>query len=250
MKLQLASYNISHGIDYSEMTGDIDSWDRIDLHKTAALIRHISADIVALQEVYDGKTPATADQTNQLAKAAGYPYRVFAKGTTFPWGETIGNCILSKYPILLHEALPILAPKESERDPDENEWFEDRVILKATIHAGIPIDVITTHFGLNPSEKKRMEQVLLPLIDRAPRPTVLLGDLNAMPHSSVLYPYRKRLCSAADCMGKTDHPTFSSFAPDKTLDYIFLSNEFRVSDYNVVHQIVSDHFPITATVTL
>ncbi len=250
MEIKLATYNISHCIDYGSAEGDIDSWTKVDLPKAANLIKDLSVDIIGMQEVYDGIAEDTSRQIEKLADGADYAYYKFAKGCVFPWKDIIGNGIMSKYPIKSFEAIPVLAPAIEERDPNETEWFEDRVILKATVDVGRDIDIITTHFGLNPSEKERMRKALTDLLDNRKNPVILMGDFNAEPHSEVLKPYYDRLKSAADIMGHTDDLTFSSYKPYLTLDYFFLSDEFKVTSYEVVKEVVSDHFPVTITVEI
>ncbi len=237
MKLRIMTYNISHGNDYSVT----DDFYYVDLDKYADMIKRYSPQIVALQEVYDGKKPQFKDQTEQIKDKLSAKYSAYAVGATFPWGDKIGNAVLSSYPILNVERTDVPCPTENERDPDENEWYEDRAILKTTIDIGKKIDVITTHFGLNTSEKLRMEQKLTAILDTSGNPHILMGDFNANPHTEVLKPYYDRLTSAADVAGKTDVFTFAPFEPRQTIDYVFVSKEFKVLGYEVTDEVLSDH---------
>lgn len=244
MELTFATYNICHCANFKD-------WDRktsplVSIEKTAEVLKDINADVVGLNEAYDDSIGREdfRKQTEKLAKLCGVNDCVFAKGKKFDWGDVIGNSILSKYKIVKVETYPVPAPTEEERNPEEKNWYEDRVIVKATIDIGREINVMSTHFGLNPLEKKRIVAKLTEILDSDDRPFVLMGDFNALPHREILQPIYDRLQSAADVMGKTNVFTWASFEPLHTLDYIFLSKEFKVVEYEVLDVIVSDHRPV------
>lgn len=245
MQYTILTYNIAHCIDFSRRA---ENPKPVDVQKTAKEIARWQADVVALNEVYTGEKEEFHNQTQKLANGGGFPFYQFAKGYDFAWAQ-IGNAVLSKYPLTDIQKIPVLAPTEEERLPNETQWYEDRVILKGTVGAEKPFDILATHFGLNGQEQARIVQALLNIIDNRTRPLVLLGDFNALPHAETLKPIYERLQSTADVMGNTDN-TFPSWGADRTLDYIFVSNEFKVLDYQVGKEIVSDHLPVKAVVTL
>ena len=247
MKLKLTTFNISHCQDYSLTHAD-DS--PVNIETTAAYIRALDGDITALNEVYiHSQTEEYDRQTEKIHVAANYPYAVDAVGKDLPWAS-IGNAILSRYPLSDIRAVAVPAPTEEERRPDENEWYEDRVILSARAKTDVgDILVITTHFGLNGLEHERMVGALTALIDASDIPVILMGDFNVRPHAAVLQPIYDRLRSCADLVGNTDY-TFSSFAPDRTIDYIFVSEGIGVEDFTAHKEIVSDHRACTAVIEI
>ena len=248
-KLKVATYNICHGVDYLHAENR-DGATAVNLDLCAEVIREIGADVIGMNEVYSVGEEDMTEQTEKLAARASYPYCRFARGFFFPWQMDIGNAVMSRYPILSLETVPVPAPVGDERRPDENEWYEDRVILCVKLDVeGTPVRFISTHFGLNLQEKERMMARLLPLLDREKMPTVLLGDFNAQPDDAVLAPLFDRLKSAAAVRGNTEC-TFSAWDPYLRIDYIFVSDEFDVTDYRVIHQIASDHMPICADLLL
>ena len=92
-----------------------------------------------------------------------------------------------------------------------------------------------------------MVRALTELIDGADIPVILMGDFNVQPHAPVLQPIYDRLRSCADVTGNTDY-TFSSFAPDRTIDYIFVSEGIAVEEFAARTEIVSDHRACTAVI--
>ena len=247
MKIKLATYNISHCQDFY---CNRDENAPVNIPKTAEFIKSFNADIVSLNEVYSSSANEEYNmQTEKLAQITGHPYFVQAEGKAFSWG-TIGNAVLSKFPLSEFKAVPVLAPTEEEKRADENDWYEDRVVLYSKVKAEEKeFIVIATHFGLNRLEQERMINALCKIIDEAKLPIILMGDFNALPHSDILLPIYDRLISCADIMNNKEY-TFPSFEPDRTLDYIFVSKEIEVESFEVGREIVSDHLPCIAVLDI
>jgi len=133
MKIKIATYNICHCADYTDYKGDT-----ISIEKTSNLIKKIDADVITLNEVYNkGDTECFVNQASKIAKLCNYEYFYYSKGEEFEWNNEIGNAILSKYPLEDIEVVNVIKPKVDERNPLENEWYEDRVIIKATHNSNI-----------------------------------------------------------------------------------------------------------------
>ena len=150
--MKLATYNVCH-------CGNYEKWEKgdtlpINIARTAEVIVEINADIIGLNEVYTtGESNDLCKQEEKLAKLAGYPYYVFAEGKAFEWG-TIGNAILSKYPILNIKKIAVPAPAEDERNPNETDWYEDRVLLCVEIEIEeVRLCIISSHW----SKSSRMD---------------------------------------------------------------------------------------------
>ncbi len=250
IKLIFGTYNIQH---CSDNTVPFDENNRpvVRIDKTAEMLKKLKVDIVGLNEVYKkGPGDEYCDQTEKLAANFGTDQYVFGLGKEFEWKDIIGNAVLSRYKILSSEIFHIPAPTESERSPEEKEWFEDRVIIKTSIDIGREICFISTHFGLNGSEQERMVKKLVEILDEVKVPCVLCGDFNVQPDSEYLKPIYERMQSAADVCGKRYELTWSSFNPKLTIDYMFFTKEFKILNFEVVKEILSDHRPLWAEVEL
>lgn len=244
MKLDIGTYNVCHLADYSMRTKNELP---VNPEKISNLIKDL--DVVGLNEVYqDSEKEILRNQIEVLSNLTGSKYYTFGLGKKFTWGDSIGNAVLSKYPIVEVEKVAVLEPKD--RRPNENEWYEDRIIVKATIDVGVKIDYISTHFGLNLLEQENMVEALVKIIDNAKNPVILCGDFNLQPRDSVLIPIYERLNNAAELMGKQNEYTLDSFSPYITVDHIFVSKQIKVLSYNVIKKVVSDHFPIVAEVEI
>ena len=243
--MKVATYNICHCGNYTNWKQGDDL--PVDIDRTADMIKKIGADIIGLNEVYtDAPFEEYCNQTEKLAKIVGYPYCVFAPGKAFEWG-TIGNAILSKYPILNVKKIAVPAPTEEERNPNENSWYEDRVLLCIDVDVdGKRVCVISSHFGLNPMEQRRIVDAACKEID-CHDTVVFMGDFNVLPDSEFLVPVYARLKSVAQEIGNTEC-TFASYDPKIQIDYIFVSKTVKINGYTVYTDIVSDHRPISAEI--
>lgn len=245
--MRIATYNIAHGADYTLYGRMAEEILPVDLAKLADAIRSLDADVIALNEVYErfDADEGGNRQTERLAALAGYPYHAYAAGADLGFC-IIGNAVLSRYPILGVSTFPVPAPTVEERPEREREWFEDRAVLSVRISVeGKPLRVISTHFGLNPSEQSRMIATLLSLLEEE-EPTVLLGDFNMRPDAEALAPLLSRLTDAAAKCG-TPEPTFFSYHPDRRIDYILYNRDLVATSCQTKELHNSDHLPLVAS---
>ncbi len=143
-------------------------------------LRQVDPDIVCLQEVFetrDGESQAAA-----IADALGL-HHAYAPGLGLDLApESLGNAILSRWPIRATESRPLPAP------PDLNEL---RVVLRADIDGPRgAIEVFCTHLNwrLDQSHVRQMQlravcEFMLETKDQRTYPPILCGDMNAEPLS-------------------------------------------------------------------
>ena len=254
MQIKLGTYNVCHCADFNEPLQE-DGRTFVSTERTAKLIKSLELDVFGLNEVFEqGPGEQYSKQTEKIASTIGYEYYAFSVGCKMEWSDSvdvIGNAIVSKYPIKSVETTPVLAPNENERVPEQNLWYENRVIVKTVVSIkNIDIVFIATHFGLNKSERLRMVDSLIDIINTESRPIILMGDFNTSPDNEELAPLLKKLNNVAETVGKKYEKTFESSNPSVTLDYIFVTKNFKVVDFQVVNKILSDHFPITAVLEI
>jgi endonuclease/exonuclease/phosphatase family metal-dependent hydrolase len=145
----------------------IGSDGRFDPGRTAKVLRELEADVIALQEV-EHHAVEGEDILDYLADAVGL--QALAGPTLRRRSNNdYGNALLSRLPI---------------RAVDRVDLSEDRREPRGAIHAlldwnGLDIQVVATHLGLSPVERRRQVRKLLVLLEARPvAAAILMGDLN------------------------------------------------------------------------
>ena len=236
MQLKVMSFNTQHCRNF--LTGII------DFDCMADTISRFSPDVVGLNEMrMEGEHPEYTDQVPMLAQLAGYPYWYFAKALDVSGKNPYGNGILSKYPILFAETIPVPDPVVK----DEGRHYETRCLLHAKIDIPGGLDVFVIHFGLNPSEQKNaVETVIANLTDSH---CILMGDFNVTPDDPVLMPIRQKLFDTAELF-QEPLLSYPSDKPKIKIDYIFASSDLIVHSAGIPAIVASDHRPHIAEIGL
>ena len=232
--MKIMTFNTQHCLNYLEQ--------KIDFAVMAKAILDCGADIVGLNEMRDQGTHRDyTPQVDTLSELTGLPHFFFAKAIEFTGRGPYGNGLLSRYLILEAESIPIPDPEPRKYDG----YYETRCVLKAKLAGGIT--VLACHFGLNLDEQENaVATICQHLVDEK---CILMGDFNVLPEDPVLDPIRARMKDTADLFG---HPllSFPSDAPDRKIDYIFVSKDVEVLTADIPAIVASDHRPHTAEITI
>ena len=224
--VRVLSFNILHG---ATTKGDF------DLDVIARVINEANPDFVAMQEV-DFKTNRAKkyDLVTELAwRTKLVP--LFGKAMNFDDGE-YGEGVLSKYTFLSSRnvALPY-TPGNEPRAALE---------IVTTIASNDTIAFVGTHLDHLKDEKDRVAQVkkINEVFSLNTYPTILAGDLNAIPGSTPINILEKMWSASYD---KEDVKyTFPSKNPSKKIDYVMFypKNRWKVLETKVIKDpIASDH---------
>lgn len=170
-RLRAVTWNLHHGVGTD---------GRLDLGRTARVLRGLDPDLAGLQEVdrgFDARSQRR-DQAGELADALGLhllwapAIRRRGQGSGGTDGE-YGVALLTRAPADLVDVVPMELP-----------GHEPRVVLQARVGA---LTVLVTHldFGSRSVRRRQAERVAgLPVTG----PAVLLADLNARPQAPELAP--------------------------------------------------------------
>jgi endonuclease/exonuclease/phosphatase family metal-dependent hydrolase len=233
MKIKIMSYNTQHCLNF--VTREIDSDIIVDT------IKRCGADVVGLQEMFDeGTDPVFVAQTKIIAERLGF-YYYFAKAIDFDENNPYGIALVSRYPIISPEVVFIPDPQVRKYDG----YYETRVLLKATIDAGSGLNVLVSHFGLNPDEHENAVQTVISNLPE--NRCVLMGDFNMEPDNPILNPIMHRLYDTAQNFS-SPKLSFPSDTPTVKIDYIFVSKDLKVQYADIPEIISSDHRPHIAAI--
>ena len=223
--VRVLTYNIYHG---ATMKNDF------NLESIARVIRSVSPDLVALQEV-DFKTNRAKkmDLVTELGKLTGMA-PLFGKAMSYDDGE-YGEGILSNYSFTQTKNYSLSC----------SPGHEPRAALSVTI--SLPgseiIQFVGTHLDHTRDQTDRVSQAkqINEIFSQQTIPTILAGDLNAQPGSD---PINILTEFWTDGTAKNPQPTFPSSDPKKKIDYImfFPENRWQVLETKViVDKVASDH---------
>ena len=225
--IRVLAYNIKHGRGND---------GQVDLKRAAQVIRRLNPDIVALQEIDAGVTRSgNIDEPAELARLTGLVHYAFGPFFDYQGGQ-YGMAVLSRRPI---------KAQANHRLPD---GAEPRTSLDVTV-AG-PQDrrsfrLANVHFYRTEQERLAQAKQLLTKLKQGSLPTIVAGDFNSTPGSSVL----SLFAGSWTIPDKgEDHFTFSSDRPNREIDFILYRpmDAFEVLDIDVVDEpVVSDHRPVT-----
>ena len=233
MMMKIMSFNTQHCLNYITK--------EIDFEVMAKAIADCGADIVGLNEMRgSGEDVEYTDQVGALSALTGMQYFFFAPAIYPKNKGPYGNGFLSKIPIVKAENILIPDPPLEGR---RKGYYETRCLVKVLLEGGIT--VLVSHFGLNPDEQEcAVRTVMEHLTDEK---CILMGDFNVDPDHPVLAPIRERMIDTADYF---DAPKLSlpSDVPERKIDYIFISKDFKVKQADIPAIVASDHRPHTATV--
>lgn len=232
--IKALSFNILHG---RTMKGDF------DLDVLANLIKDADPDFVAMQEV-DFKV--NRSKKYDLATELGWRTQmapIFARAMYYDGGE-YGEAALSKYSFLSSRniALPYI----------EGEEPRAAIEIVVELPSKDTIAFIGTHFAHegNPGRElqaKKINQVVL----LSKYPTILVGDLNAVPGSGPINTLEEIWTATYDM--ENPAPTMSSSNPRVKIDYVMFypKDRWKVLERKVIRDtIASDHCAYLVTLEL
>lgn len=249
MKLKIMTYNIASGNDFSNHAPENPKRDDIVLNPLAAagVMKKYGADIIGVNEVHGKSNPEYfPEEAEVLGKALGYNY-YFGQAKMFANGP-YGNALLSRFPIVSAEVIPIPDPEVK----DEDTYYETRAIIRAKIDVPVfgILTVMVSHFGLATSEKRNAAKTLVSLLEDTPDPLIFMGDLNMTPACPILQEYVfPRLNDTAAILPETPL-TDVWWAPKRKIDYIFTRGNVKTLSAQAPDEHVSDHRPYLAEIEL
>lgn len=214
--------------------------------RIARLIARYAPDVVALQELDVGRARTqSVDQAHLIARYLEMDFHFHP--AMHIEEERYGDAILTHLPMRLVKAdiLPGLSGKPR---------LEPRGALWVAIEVdGIEYQLLNTHLGLSPRERRVQAEALLgPDWLGHPEcrgPVVLCGDFNALPSSAVCRRLRTRLLDAQiELDSHRPRRTFFAHFPLVRIDHVFVDPAIEVLDIEVpdteLARVASDHRPL------
>lgn len=228
MHLTLATYNIHACIGAD---------GRFEPDRIVHVLRELNADVLALQEVEHHDVDG-CDLLDYLAAKTGLT--AIAGPTLLRETRHYGNAILTRLPILTVNRVDLTLP-----------GHEARGALDVTLDGnGRHVQVVATHLGLKPWERRQQVRQLLKLFDiGSANVYVLMGDLNEW------FLWGRPLRWLHAHFKRTPHrATFPSRRPFMALDRLWVHPRRRLTELEVhasgLARVASDHLPLKAIIEM
>lgn len=251
VSLRILCYNIHYGQGND---------GKYDIPRIAAAIKQLNPDLVALQEIdVHVARSGRIHELRMLAEETGMAGRF---GPTQHYqGGLYGNGILSKLPFHDVHIQPL---PYTEATPTATTYPRAAVAAIVEAEGGKRLRFISTHFQHASFEEDRFAEAKAindhfaaddPANDTmgpeaAKLPTILAGDLNAVPGSPPIVELQKKWHFAVE---DDPVPSSPSIAPKNRIDFILhrLSDPVKVTTHYVVDEkVASDHNPVYAEVEI
>lgn len=235
-ELRILCYNIHYGQGNDGV---------YDLERLAAVIKAVAPDLVALQEVdVMVRRSGRVHQAEKLGELTGLA--VHYGPTQHYEGGLYGNAVLTKLPVTRTWIQPL---PYTEATPELVTYPRGFVAVTFEGPGGKPIRFVSTHFQHNVEEDRVAEANAVNeylAADGDDLPTILAGDINALPDSD---PLKVLLSKWTNAIDPEAAPTAPSKEPKSRIDYIFFrgGDPFEVVETKVIPEaMASDHRPVFA----
>jgi len=247
--MRVATFNILHGRTLG---------DGVDPQRLRDCVRHLDADVLALQEV-DFEQPRSdrADLTAAAAETMGAVEHRFvaaisgtpgatwmaATGHEQPGTAAYGIALLSRFPVASWQVvrLPRIPMRFPMYLPGPNRVMvvneEPRAAVIAQLHTPRGrLTVANTHLSFVPGWNRRQLRRLIHDLRGFPGPRLLMGDLNMKPPTVRRWSGMRTLALAA---------TFPADTPNRQLDHILTDDDrLRSGATEAELMPISDHRPL------
>ena len=252
--MRLATFNILHGRSLDD--------DRVDVDRFAAAVRHLDADVLALQEVDRAQERSQhADLTAVAAEAMGAVAHRFvaaiagtpgatwmaATGREQPGAAEYGIALLSRYPVRSWQVIRF--PPIPFRFPMWLSVPRKVVVVKEEPRAAVvavvetpagDLTVVNTHLSFVPGWNRWQLRRLQRDLTAFPGPLVLMGDLNMTPPTPARVTGWTPLAEGL---------TFPVDGPERQLDHVLLRGSLgQVTATSAPALPLSDHRALTVDI--
>lgn len=168
-----------------------------------------------------------------------------------PWSP--GRRRIKNAVLLAHPWRP--SSVELVRFGGSRRWYpRGALVVRAVSDAGPSLWLVSTHFGLDGSERGQQAEALLRVVAGfGQAPAVVGGDLNATPQMRVPVRIAADLNDAWAGAELGDGSTFPASRPSARIDYVFVRGTLTVEDIWVGGQgsgDASDHLPVCVDIAL
>ncbi|MCO5287278.1 MAG: endonuclease/exonuclease/phosphatase family protein [Chitinophagaceae bacterium] len=237
------------------------------------LIRRYDADILCLEEFFEGVNPKKYISNVEVLKAMGYRYYYFLNDGIHDRQYYAGIAVFSKFPVADGKSVEVatginINPVASamvdvngrqvrvfavhlESVRFEQDDYQNLDKMKESrgreVNGGkVVLSKLRTGFVNRRSQAEAINRE----VESTTTPVIVCGDFNDVPNSRTYFTVRQNLNDAFISKGTFIGRTFRFISPTLRIDYILPSKDFKVEQCRVIRANYSDHYPVIADLRL
>jgi endonuclease/exonuclease/phosphatase family metal-dependent hydrolase len=243
--LRVATLNIAHGRKDSVnqlLVGENGHKENLD--DIAEVLSRYRPHVVALQEAdAESRWSGSFDHVEYLASAAGYPWRSHESNAE-NWLFSFGTAVLSVLPVnetIKHtfESSPPTLDKGFVLAQIDLPYGDEKKSRK--------LDILSVHldFSRQSVRDKQIKEMIEVLSERM-NPAIIMGDFNSewLAEASVIQELATQTRFTTYKPESAEYNTYK----DKRLDWILITKDLELINYQVLPDILSDHAMVVADV--
>lgn len=265
--LTVMSYNVSQFGLYREKDS------KYNRQAMFAMIKKQELDIACFQDFYTSEKKNDFNNREDISREMELPYRYFSSDFNRDGMQHWGSIIYSRFPIIASDKV-----KMSDGPKSESLIYADIVRNQDTLRI-INMHLESYRFnekdysairkiknqedtGLKATKSiiqkmrdayiRRSQQadIVGNFIRQSPYPVIVCGDFNDTPASYTYFTIKGDLQDAFLQKGFGIGRTFTGLAPTLRIDYVFVSNHFKVNSFRKINSDLSDHYPVITSLSL
>lgn len=262
--LKIMTYNVRNFELYSSHEEPENKDDMLQL------IRDQDADIICFQEFYDADTYTSVES---ISKELDMPYHYFEIGTVAKNDQHFGIAIYSKYPLTNKRKINLGESGNLAQQADV--YINDDTLTVFNMHlASIRFEQNDYKYindikqegtkATNTGQSKRIAQKVRDgsikrseqaeqvkgEIKASSHPKIVCGDFNDTPVSYAYQTIAKGLTDTfIEASWGLGH-TYTGILPLFRIDHVLVSKDFNVQSHKIIHEKISDHYPVVTEVSL
>ena len=237
--MRIVLYNIRYGVGAGLSThlpvpgAGYVLGNKANLDRLIEFLRSVRPDIVGLIEVDTGSIRSrNLNQAEVIAEALGHNSSYQTK-----YGSKSINQLL---PILRKQGNAFLAAPTIH---NERFHYFDTGIKRLIIELELEdVAIFLVHLSLKYRHRHLQLRHLHDLIDRTPKPVMVIGDFNTFWGQNEIYLFQRAAGLAS--ANERALPSYPARAPRKELDFILYQQGIVIDDFSVPDIQLSDHLPL------
>lgn len=237
------------------------------------LIRKYDADILCLEEFFEGVNPKKYTSNIEALKAMGYRYYYFLNDGIHDRQYYAGIAVFSKFPVADGKSVEVatginINPVASvmvdvngrqvkvfavhlESVRFEQDDYQNLDKMKES--RGREVNgskVVLSKLRAGFINRRSQAEAINREVESTAEAVIVCGDFNDVPNSRTYFTVRKNLNDAFISKGTLIGRTFRFISPTLRIDYILPSKDFEVEQCRVIRANYSDHYPVIADLRL